>query len=390
MNFNTKLMEAFWPHVESFNTFADVYIKNIPKVLEPIFIDPLYNRTLHEANPYYTPKEYLMIYVAKIALGRPSINETGVTTRRLYPHHCRNAHTTYAAPLHVTFNLINSSIKSTLSKTVMCGMFPVMVRSNRCNLYNMASDEIVEKHEDRDEAGGYFIINGNERVIRYIIQQRCNYPICIRKQKLKTRDIYYTENAVMIRSQRLDGSSTNNILYHTSNNECMYRILLNRQEWVVSFWLLLKALIPLDMPTYILKKMFMYPLRQDSKKINEFEMLWQDFVENDPIMTMIDTDTDRHLHALGRIFWDGCANRLKPGASYADCGQYVINKYVLTHIDSWNEKLMCLVHLFHKLQRLREGSISVKLFLVALPTYASINVDTKIIIIINGIYGASV
>jgi DNA-directed RNA polymerase I subunit RPA2 len=52
-----------------------------------------------------------------------------------------------------------------------------MIRSNNCHLGGLNEEELVKKHEDMTEFGGYFIINGNERLIRLLVQTKRNYPI---------------------------------------------------------------------------------------------------------------------------------------------------------------------------------------------------------------------
>src|SRR5574338_975731 len=42
---------------------------------------------------------------------------------------------------------------------------PVMVRSNACILHNFSTQKLIEHGEDPNDPGGYFIINGSERVI---------------------------------------------------------------------------------------------------------------------------------------------------------------------------------------------------------------------------------
>lgn len=41
--------------------------------------------------------------------------------------------------------------------------------------------------------GGYFIVNGNEKVIRMLIMPRRNYPIAMSRPKWKTRGQGYTQ-----------------------------------------------------------------------------------------------------------------------------------------------------------------------------------------------------
>ena len=61
---------------------------------------------------------------------------------------------------------------------------------------------MVRAGEDLDELGGYFIINGNERVLRFVIQQKTNYPIALKRESFRNREIFATDLAILLRSQR--------------------------------------------------------------------------------------------------------------------------------------------------------------------------------------------
>lgn len=41
----------------------------------------------------------------------------------------------------------------------------------------MTPKQMLEKHEEEYEAGGFFIINGNEKLVRMLIVPRSNYVI---------------------------------------------------------------------------------------------------------------------------------------------------------------------------------------------------------------------
>jgi DNA-directed RNA polymerase beta subunit len=60
-----------------------------------------------------------------------------------------------------------------LQKTL--GNVPVMVKSAVCHLRNMTTEELVKNKEEALEMGGYFIINGNERVVRLLVVPRRNH-----------------------------------------------------------------------------------------------------------------------------------------------------------------------------------------------------------------------
>ena len=46
------------------------------------------------------------------------------------------------------------------------GMAPIMVQSDMCNLQGLSPAQLVKRKEDHNEMGGYFVINGNEKVVR--------------------------------------------------------------------------------------------------------------------------------------------------------------------------------------------------------------------------------
>ncbi len=56
-----------------------------------------------------------------------------------------------------------------------------MLRSSTCNLYNCTPQERIELGEGIEDPGGYFIINGNERVLIGQLRNAYNRSICFRK-----------------------------------------------------------------------------------------------------------------------------------------------------------------------------------------------------------------
>ena len=51
------------------------------------------------------------------------------------------------------------------SFVIQVGNLPIMLKSNFCHLNKLNRDELIERGEDPDDPGGYFIINGTEKVI---------------------------------------------------------------------------------------------------------------------------------------------------------------------------------------------------------------------------------
>ena len=48
------------------------------------------------------------------------------------------------------------------------GQAPIMVQSELCNLHGLSPGELVQRKEDHNEMGGYFVINGIEKVVRLV------------------------------------------------------------------------------------------------------------------------------------------------------------------------------------------------------------------------------
>jgi DNA-directed RNA polymerase I subunit RPA2 len=146
-----------------------------------------------------------------------------------------------------------------------CGLVPIMVRvgwvpsqfilnikcsenkptfqSVRCNLRGLSSAQLVNKNEEPEEFGGYFIINGNERLIRYLILPRRNHVISLVRPSFSNRGPSYTQYAVQIRCVRPDQSSVTNALHYLSNGSAMLRFSWRKQEYVIPIMLVLKALV---------------------------------------------------------------------------------------------------------------------------------------------------
>ncbi|KAG8965474.1 DNA-directed RNA polymerase I subunit rpa2 [Tulasnella sp. 419] len=124
-----------------------------------------------------------------------------------------------------------------------CGLLPIMVRSSRCNLRGLSSAKLVSKHEEAEEFGGYFIINGNERLIRYLILPRRNHVISLIRPSFENRGPSYTQYGVSIRCVRPDQTSITNTLHYLANGSAMFRFSWRKQEYMIPIMLILKALV---------------------------------------------------------------------------------------------------------------------------------------------------
>lgn len=156
-----KLLPAFLKvkglvkqHIDSFNYFINVEIKNIMKANEKITCD---------ADPNFYMK-YLNIYV-----GMPDVEEGYNITKPISPHECRLRDMTYSAPITVDIEYTRGN-QRIVRNNLPIGRMPVMLRSSNCVLSGKTPSEMAKLNECPIDPGGYFIVKGVEKVI--LIQEQ--------------------------------------------------------------------------------------------------------------------------------------------------------------------------------------------------------------------------
>ncbi len=104
------------------------------------------------------------IKLEKIWIEKPQITEADGSKRNIYPVEARLRNLTYSAPIFLEVSAYVDGIQRE-SFVSQIGKIPIMLKSKYCHLHKLSKDELVEHGEDAYDPGGYFIINGNERVI---------------------------------------------------------------------------------------------------------------------------------------------------------------------------------------------------------------------------------
>ena len=108
-------------------------------------------------------------YPYKIQLGRiqfkqPRMMELDGSVTHITPAEARMRNVSYIAPLMMEANVIEDG-KTLETRFIHIGDVPVMVKSDACILRNFSEQKLIDHAEDPYDPGGYFIINGSERVI---------------------------------------------------------------------------------------------------------------------------------------------------------------------------------------------------------------------------------
>ncbi len=104
------------------------------------------------------------IQLGKLKLQQARMMELDGSITHIAPMEARLRNVTYASPVMLEASVVEDG-KILESRFVHIGDMPLMIRSNACVLHNLSEQKLVEHGEDPNDPGGYFIINGSERVI---------------------------------------------------------------------------------------------------------------------------------------------------------------------------------------------------------------------------------
>jgi DNA-directed RNA polymerase II subunit RPB2 len=127
-------------HLDSYNEFTE---KTVQKVIESM-------------NPFPIIKEKVSVYVY--------VYDVHFTKPKSLPNYCRMNNDTYMSQLMGTIKVVHNNKEQIYPDTFLCNV-PVMVHSNLCLLKDLDDKQLTSIGECPYDHGGYFIINGKEKVI---------------------------------------------------------------------------------------------------------------------------------------------------------------------------------------------------------------------------------
>ncbi|MCZ6581976.1 MAG: DNA-directed RNA polymerase subunit B [Thaumarchaeota archaeon] len=160
----TKVVTERWPiiydilkregiarqHLNSYDDFLERGLQSIIDEVAQIDIE----------NAEYPYK----IQLGKLKLQQPRIMELDGSITHIAPREARLRNVSYSSPIMLEASVVEDG-KTLESRFIHVGDMPVMVRSNACVLRSFSEQKLVENGEDPNDPGGYFVINGSERVI---------------------------------------------------------------------------------------------------------------------------------------------------------------------------------------------------------------------------------
>ena len=168
-------------HLDSYNDFFSSGINNIFRENNPIQFIARNDELLKEGETRKKTKKVngnqLLLYLGgkkgdKIYFGKPVIYDENYS-HFMYPNDARLRNMTYGLTIHydVDVEIItyddtgNETIVEKTLPNISLGNFPIMLQSNLCILNKLAPEVRFNMGECKHDYGGYFIIQGKEKVI---------------------------------------------------------------------------------------------------------------------------------------------------------------------------------------------------------------------------------
>ena len=174
--FNNNINYLTKHHLDSFNDFIT---NKIPLTISQYNPQILYKQLDEDLGGY---KYEIRIYYGgknndKIYIGKPTIyqnNEDGENHKQMYPNEARLRNLSYTSHvfcdidveyyIYTSIDEVPEPITTTFNK-ISLGRIPIMLHSKLCSLHNTSFELRKEMGECPYDQGGYFVIDGQEKVI---------------------------------------------------------------------------------------------------------------------------------------------------------------------------------------------------------------------------------
>lgn len=321
----SALRELTQPHIESFNAlFNNGVIDSIVANLEGVEISD--------------GKSCLKVCVEEVSVFKPFLPEKEYISvdRRLLPRECRDMLSTYRGKLVVRYGFSLNG-EHFCSEDRSGGHMPIMLRSVLCHLSTMGENEHLRAREDKNEIGGYFIVNGQEKVVRFMIIQKRNHIFAQNKVSYLKKGKNLTEHSVVMRCVGRDEVASMMFVHYALDGNVYVRVFYRRSEYLMPAVLILKCLTGAT-----------------DKEIFECLYYKEDSLLKCKLEMLLRKNGDAGMTLLGSKFKDVFKSQTY---TEVEAGELFLKKLIAVHLDEKQDKYNFLVGAIKKLFRLVEGEV---------------------------------
>uniref|UniRef100_A0A4W3IYD8 DNA-directed RNA polymerase subunit beta n=1 Tax=Callorhinchus milii TaxID=7868 RepID=A0A4W3IYD8_CALMI len=223
------LQELVRAHVDSFDQSLSTQLRMCFKAIPPL--------------EFNFKNERISLAFVDAVISPPMVPKGCICSDlKIYPAECRGRRSTYKGKLTADVSWsVNGLPKGIIKQSL--GMIPIMVKSKLCNLHGLSPRGLIKHHEEAEEMGGYFIINGIEKIIRMLIMPRRNFPIAMVRPKWKNRGPGYTQYGVSMRCVRDEHTAINMNLHYLDNGSVMVNFIYQKELFFLPLCFALKGLV---------------------------------------------------------------------------------------------------------------------------------------------------
>ncbi|RXM98992.1 DNA-directed RNA polymerase I subunit RPA2 [Acipenser ruthenus] len=253
---------------------------------------------------------------------------------QVFPAECRGRRSSYRGKITADVSWSVNGIPKGIIKQSL-GFVPIMVKSKLCNLYRLPPKDLIKHHEEAEEMGGYFIVNGIEKIIRMLIMPKRNYPIAMVRPKWKGRGQGYTEYGISMRCVRDEHTAINMNLHYLDNGTVMLNFIYHRELFFIPLGFALKALADVTD----------FQISQELIKGREDNSFYKSCVSEMLRMVVVEGCTTKKqvLNYLGERFRVKLS--LPEWYTNQQCADFLLEHCICIHLKSNIEKfyLLCLM-----------------------------------------------
>uniref|UniRef100_A0A7S2L2D8 DNA-directed RNA polymerase subunit beta n=1 Tax=Zooxanthella nutricula TaxID=1333877 RepID=A0A7S2L2D8_9DINO len=173
----------------SFDQFIMYEIQRVVDAQTPIEIQP---QDQHNPDIQVDGKKVYKWRFGQLHFNKPTQEDADGTSRMLTPREARLRNLSYAAPVfldifqeiyHVNEDETRTLVSERVYKKVFLMKFPIMVRTEYCWLKAANDRQLTEFGECPLDQGGYFIINGSEKVLIALERMANNFVYAFGKKQ---------------------------------------------------------------------------------------------------------------------------------------------------------------------------------------------------------------